>query len=293
MNYHGLEIFDEDTCYFLFGMESLISKCQSWLWRSNKNLSEKNLVSLQRFDNRTYWQCAKKTRDTILKIDKAIRYLGNCIDNFENMDEYMKNGVPLEEAAPFLNASDDIPYHLDSLISYLRILADCISFATPFFYKTNKSIANRSFRDHRKWFIKTEPKFDPLYTDILKNHSEWFVKLAGKNPKGIRDILFHRFGTYQLGLRKMQNGKNEIVVHQITSEGVKDPDLTFTLESIINGFFNYLDQTYKLFAPRIIDELHPHITDDLRKLSIIIKITNCGNRRTEYQLYPCFYGNKT
>lgn len=292
LKYHGLVVCTPESGQLRFGIEQLIGGCQSWIWKFEKDLPAKVQDSLKRFDNRLYWQCAKKCKDTVHKIDKAIYNLGICMDIFEHQQEFAFNGAPMEKAAIYFKASDDIPYHLDSLISYLRILADCIAFAIPFFYRTNKSIANRSFRNHRKWFIETDPTFDPDYAAVLKNHSFWFDKLAGKDPKGVRDIIFHHFGTYQLGCMHFPNGKNEIFVNQITSEGIKDNDLTFTINEIINGFFEYLDETYSIFGARIAEEFTPVITTDLEKRSTFMNFKDTPNLKMKYRLYPLINENK-
>lgn len=286
MKYHGINKVDDNKAYFCFGIEYLISRCQDFLWRSIEDLPDSLRDSLERFNNRTYWQCAKKTRETVFKIDKAITEIGKCIVNFEN-----KNYPGFEKNSPegfhsLVKVSGDIPYHFDSLISYLRILADCISFAIPFFYRTSKSIANRSFRDHRKWFINKQPNFDQEYHQILKDNTEWFDQLAGKEPKGIRDILFHNFATYQFGYKLTPTGKNELFVYQVTSKGLREPNLNFTIGEIITGFFHYLDNVYELFGSRIVQEFHPYIERDLGKLSEFYKISNLSDENDYYRLYP-------
>jgi len=286
LKYHGIVVNNDNSGQLRFGIEPLIGNCQSWVWNFKKDLPDTIKESLKRFNNRAYWQCAKKCKDTVYKINKAVYNLGRCIDVFEHQEEYSFDGAPIDKAAKYFKASDDIPYHLDSLISYLRILADCIAFAIPFFYRTDESIANRSFRDQRKWFLEKKPDFDEKYSDILKHYSLWFDKLAGKSPKGVRDVMFHNFGTYQLGCAHFPDGKNEIFINQITSEGILDQDLAFTLTEIIYGFFSYLDQTYSLFGVRIAEEFSPFITSDLVKRSVFMIFKNFDNFRKKYRLYP-------
>ena len=286
LKYHGLIIQTSQSGQLRFGIEPLICGCESWIWSFEKNLPSKIKKSLKRFDNRTYWQCAEKCRDTIHKINKAVYNLCYNIDIFERKEEFVFNGAPIEKYQKFFKALEDIPYHLDSLVSYLRVLADCIAYAIPFFYNTKESIANRSFRAHRKWFIEKNPTFDPDYTEVLENYSLWFDKLAGKDPKGVRDIIYHQFGTYQIGLTILPNGKNDIFINQITSEGITDPDLTFTITEIINGFFTYLDETYSIFGARILEEFSPLIEKDLEKRSVFMNFKEIPNLREKYRFYP-------
>jgi hypothetical protein len=286
LKYHGLVVDTPESGQLRFGIEPLIGSCQSWVWKFEKDLPKAIQNTLKRFDNLVYWQCAKKCKDTVHKINKAIYNLGFCMDIFERKQEFAFNGAPIDKAAIYFKASDDIPYHLDSLISYLRVLADCIAFAIPFFYRTQESIANRSFREHRKWFMEKKPDFDPDYKAVLMYHSFWFDKLAGKSPKGVRDVIFHNFGTYQLSCTHFPNGNTEIFINQITSEGIKDQDLTFTLREIITGFFTYLDKTYSIFGTRIAEEFSPFVTLDLEKTSVFMNFKKSPNLREKYRLYP-------
>jgi hypothetical protein len=237
LRYHGLALRGTDCGELRCGIAQLIGHCVSWRWSGTEDMSASLKATLARFHNRTYWQCAAKCKDTVHKLDKAISYLGRGMDTFEREEEFVFDGAPLEKAGVWLQAADDLPYHLDSLLAYLRILADCVAFSVPFFFHTKESIANRSFRDQRKWFLEKHPDFDPVYTTVLREQTEWFDKLAGKDPKGVRDLHFHQFATYQLGLVTRPTGERTISVQQVTAEGIKYPDLTFTLSAIIEERF--------------------------------------------------------
>jgi hypothetical protein len=67
-----------------------------------------------------------------------------------------------------------------------------------------------------EWF-KENKTFDIEYTRILNDYSGWFQKLAGKDVKGIRDVIFHRFGTYQLGQSVLPNGKHPVYIGLVTA----------------------------------------------------------------------------
>jgi hypothetical protein len=286
LKYHGLVLRGADSGELRFGIAQLINRCLSWRWSGSGKMSESPKDTLARFDNRTYWQCAAKCRDTVHKLDKAISYLGREMDTFEREDDFAFEGAPLEKAVVWLPAADGLPYHLDSLLAYLRILADCVAFSVPFFFRTKESIANRSFRDQRKWFLAKRPDFDPAYTKVLKEQTEWFEKLAGKDPKGVRDLHFHQFATYQLGSVTYPTGERTISVQQVTAEGIKDPDLTFTLSAMIEEFFAYLDTVYTLFTDRLAGECTALMEGPPEERSVFMRYTGCPQLRERYRLYP-------
>lgn len=242
--------------------------------------------SLARFDNSAYWQCARKCQDTVHKLNKAVFNLGRCMDIYERQEEYMFDGTSLEKAGIFLRASDDLPYHFDSLLSYLRILADCVSFAIPFFYDTKESIANRSFREHQVWFTKKKPSFDREYSSVLHEKAAWFDELAGKQPKGVRDLVFHQFATYQLGMIGYKTDESRISVDLVTPDGIRGPDFLFTVDAIIVSFFSYLDATYELFGERIAREFGSFLTGSLEERSVFMKFTSFPSLQSNYRLYP-------
>jgi hypothetical protein len=281
LRYHGLKIETPGSGQLCYGTGQLINRCEKMSWLFEKDLTETIRDPLKRFNNRAYSQCATKCNDTVHKMNKAVSNLSHNIEILGRRKQVVPGG-----AAIAVGATDEISYHLDSLLSYLRILADCISFAIPFFYKTTESIANRSFRDHRRWFTETKPEFDPEYTLVLRDHSQWFDKLSGKDPKGVRDLMMHNFGTYQLGTTCLPNGTESVTVYLITSKGIVDQDLTFTINDIINDFFCYLDKTYSLFGIRLADELSPYITSDLEGLSIFMKTSGTSDLRKKYGFYP-------
>ena len=98
--------------------------------------------------------------------------------------------------------------------------------------------------------------------------------------------MMHNFGTYQLGTTCLPNGTESVTVYLITSKGIVDQDLTFTINDIINDFFCYLDKTYSLFGIRLADELSPYITSDLEGLSIFMKTSGTSDLRKKYGFYP-------
>jgi hypothetical protein len=285
---HGLLINDLNHGTLKFGLVELISSRQSFLWSDFPNITSEQRELIKRFEKLSYWQCAKKCNDTAHKLNQALYKLGNCLLIAENEDAYAYDGAPLEKASVYFEAMNDIPYHLDAFISYLKILADCIAFAIPFFYQTSKSIANNGFRGQKKWF-SVYPNFDPEYTKILNEQTRWFDLLAGKgtngnSEKGIRDVNFHNFGTYQIGQSVFQDGRHEIFVSQITSKGIIHNDVLSTLEELVEDFFYYLDRVYELFTQRFCKEIPQY--DWLSPSKSVMMNIEMSNVQQKYRLYP-------
>ena len=78
LKYHGLVVYTPESGQLRFGIEPLIGSCQSWVWKFEKDLPAEIQDSFKRFDNRTYWQCAKKCKDTVHKINKISSKLNKC-----------------------------------------------------------------------------------------------------------------------------------------------------------------------------------------------------------------------
>ena len=291
LKYHGLVLRGADSGELRFGFAQLIGRCLSWRWSGSGEMPMLK-ETLRRFHKRTYRQCAAKCMDTVHKLDKAMGYLGGGMDIFEREEEFDFDGAPPEKAGMWYQAADDLPYHLDSLLAYLRILADCVAFSVPFFYRTKESIANRSFRDQRTWFLKHHD-FDPAYTTVLKEQTKWFDKLAGKDPKGVRDLHFHQFATYQMGWVTHPTGERTISVQQVTAEGIKDPDLTFTLSAIIEEFFAYLDTAYTFFRDRLAQECPQLVDGSPEEQSVFMRYDGVSELRKRYRLYPLIHTGKT
>jgi len=258
LKYHGLLIKSKHSGEFHFGISNLINACSSTSWVFTENIPDSAKSVIQRFHNKAYWQCTIKTSDIVDKLLRSIDYLSYNIKIYENDDilNYVRQNIKEAKQFPrLLNAPNEISYHLDSFIYNLRILADCIAFAIPFFYKTKKSISSRSFSKHKKWFLNNS-NFDKKYLKILNEHTKWFNLLAGDNFQGIRDLSVHRFGIYQIGYVKDSNNKKQLTISLFAS-GSRDPSLTVTLSTIMNDYFNYLDNTYEHFYNKMKSQLSP------------------------------------
>lgn len=238
-----------------------------------------------RFNNQAHHQCGSKCNATAWNLYIAAYYVGGYLAILDAEEKYRYEGAPLEVWGIHARAEAEIGYHLDALLANLRILADCIAYAIPFFYSNLKEkITVRSFRDQLLWFTKKRPSFDPEYTDVLRERSEWFEQLAGKNSAGLRDRVFHRRATYQLGRRQYHPAvKHTFYVDQVTEEGTSDQPFLATLSAMMEGFFLYLDGTYELFERRIISELQSLVGEESSRPSLLSATTGERSRYLQFE----------
>ena len=193
-------------------------------------------------------QATTKFQDTFWKFDRAADHFSGCVETVECHRESKQ----LEDFAKFLDALNDIPLYLDLMLFYLRIQADCLANVIPYLYEQRPQIAERSFRDKAAWFTKTQPDFDYDYAAILQTHWGWFEALAGKNSKGLRDLVVHLRGTYQLGWAQHDEPSGfEFRASVVSDASIVQDNIVPILRSINQGYFGYLDQTYDHFATRL------------------------------------------
>jgi len=150
----------------------------------------------EKWFDRKFDQAVTKFSDTFHKLE-LVAWLVEIerMNIFENKDER-----EIDKYSKHLHGLKVVPIYFDSLLFYLRILADNIADLTPYLYpvSSGRQIARRSFRDQRKWFLKNY-MLDPDYTRIVTNHTDWFDALAGKvEGQGLRDKIIHHRGTFQV-----------------------------------------------------------------------------------------------
>jgi hypothetical protein len=139
---------------------------------------------------------------------------------------------------------------LDAVVLYMRILPDIVAAATPYFYAKGTP-SSRGFRDQLKWFTKTRSTFDEEYAALLAEHQEWFQLLAGREEKGLRDLLVHRFGKFQFPVTtEPEELRGEVSADLVTASGFHT-DASATLSRIALGLFNFLDSYVQHFNERI------------------------------------------
>ncbi|MCK4348502.1 MAG: hypothetical protein KAW47_07785 [Thermoplasmatales archaeon] len=217
-----------------------------------------------------------KLKDTFMKFDTIARYLSQSID----LALANKDSREMSQYGHFLKAMKDIPIYLDSLLLYLRMQADCLANVIPNLYGEEgrrQSIARDSFRDQTKWFIKKKPGFDPAYTKILGENTEWFEMLAGKSRgQGLRDILVHYRGVYQLGWTALSTGETISFNASLLNEsGYVEDSLIPTLTAIVAGYFEFIEKAYVHFRGLVLEKVEGGSFGDIYESAQLLKF-NAG-----------------
>ena len=183
-------------------------------------------------------QAIEKYRDTFWKLVRAADHLSDAI-SVVRKDRHSRDP---EGSARFASALEDIPLYLDMLWVYLRVQADVFATIASYTYEEQGTIPDESFRSHRKWFLHTRPEYDDAYTRILSSFTGWFDELAGEQPKGIRDVIIHQRGTYQLGWTvPPDDSAFRIEASLIRDSKLIHNDVIKILRRVLHGYFAFLD----------------------------------------------------
>ncbi|HUZ97191.1 MAG TPA: hypothetical protein VMU57_19985 [Edaphobacter sp.] len=156
--------------------------------------------------------------------------------------------ISVESLAATQQALRDIPLHLDCVLLYLRILADCLANLTSQLYPSDH-VPFRSFRDQMKWFTRSRPEFDTQYAEMLRSHTNWFTTLAGDSKTdGLRDLIVHGMVRTEL-LFQAGTTPAENRVHSFLY-GIAAPTVntTRTLEASIQQIMTELCEFLDLYA---------------------------------------------
>ncbi|VAW71662.1 hypothetical protein MNBD_GAMMA12-885 [hydrothermal vent metagenome] len=200
----------------------------------------------------------------LIKNEKENVYENNKLDIKKERINFGKPSKSLDIHLKCHHALQIIPVHLDSLFFYTRIIADCIADLTPYLYPKSEGqqIANRSFRDHRKWFQKNR-EYDKEYASILTENTQWFDLLAGKAAKeGLRDKIIHHRGVFQLVYTTTVVEKDFSISAGITGDaGYIIDDIFPEIVSIILELFIYFDLFVSHFNQRLQNSLGVNIFD--------------------------------
>lgn len=150
-------------------------------------------------------------------------------------------------------ANADLLLYLDGMLFYLRIQADSYAQLVTFFYpgRDTGKISSRSFREQFDWFTKKNPDDDPDYASVLRANGKWFDRLAGREPKGLRDVVIHQGGMLNPGWAKPEGGPIEARTALYTSRGIVEPDVFGALREITSGWFAFLDAAWLHFVERL------------------------------------------
>jgi hypothetical protein len=96
------------------------------------------------------------------------------------------------------------------------------------------------------------PDFDAAYASILRANHLWFDVLAGKDPKGLRDVVVHHSAVYQFGWSEPDtNVPFELKAGLYTDAGFVEQDLVEALRKITGGWFAFLDAAWRHFMFRL------------------------------------------
>jgi hypothetical protein len=223
----------------------------------------------QAWFDKLFDQAVSKLRDTTFKIDKVAWHFGRCM---RDAQIELRDGMTPEEYGPHLAAFDDAPLYLDMLYVYLRIHADCVASVIPHFYgKAGRGAPRDSWRGHARWFTETNRDLDPHYSEIVAKHLAWFAEIAGPirgqaiRGQGVRDILVHHRGTYQLGYTRGPARKDfQFTAMVVGDRGIVENDAVSLLRSVVEGYFSYLDAAFVHFRDRFQEMFSPPTAIPLR-----------------------------
>lgn len=169
------------------------------------------------------------------------------------------------------NKELEVQIHLDSVLVYVRTLADVVAAVTPFFYDHGSlNPPTRSLRHHLKWFLVRHPDFDPEYSLRIQPLTDWFEQLAGKDGLGVRDLLIHGFAYIQPSVTMApEHLRGRVTPALITEQGFTHQDLAQSISTIMDGFCEFLDAFVLHHASRIeaecgwpiVDTTQPHLCE--------------------------------
>ena len=189
-----------------------------------------------------------KLKDTF---DKLLRVAGMFERRRQEIEEH-RDSPGVEESLIFGAALADIPIHLDSILFYLRVFADCLANATPYLYgREGASLPHRSFRKHRNGFAEKHTSCDAAYAGILQEETAWFDKLAGKGDgKGLRDKVVHHRAKFQLSWT-VDSEKADVRAGLVGDYGWVSDDVIPEVVDIVRGLFRFLDRYVEHFVDKV------------------------------------------
>lgn len=283
---HGIELDNSGRpAWFRFGTLQMLH-CLSPFEDRPKDASE----WVRRWWTVPFMTAVKKLQDTMWKFDRAAGHAERCRSCIQDWVERDAGGdtegISINDPgfAAYLTAVEDLPLYLDSLLLYLRIQADALAVVTPYLYEQSGTISFRSFRKQRAWFIEKEPSFDPGYSQILANHTQWFEELAGKAPSGLRDVIVHHGGTYQLGWTvPTEADQFQLRAGMVNAGGFVDDDVMAALERMTHGWCRFLDSWCYHFTRK----LAPIVSwADLERNDLARYVSCNGNELPSFWVYP-------
>lgn len=263
---HGLVIDDNDTPIELrFGFVKMVE----WL------VAAFRLPRLpDQLDERARWeghsinwsfqQWTARLRETVWLFDWGARRL---TDTAAVLIEQLAPGASGDVRSQRPEAHLEFALFLDSVLSYLRIQADCIAHLVPHLYGKDRqkaSIKSRSFHDQQRWFREKVPPFDAAYKVILDEERDWFEAIRGLAPSpgkqpGLRDMRTHTEARYQIVVRTDDEGSSELRPGLVDATGYRYDNVLQELRTAVGGYCRFLDRALRHFGPMIAEQLESDV----------------------------------
>ncbi len=87
---------------------------------------------------------------------------------------------------------------------------------------------------------------------MLNTQLEWFNTLSGsERGQGLRDIITHYRGTYQLGTLIDDEGRTEPFVGLVNESGFVEENVIPVIRQMKFEYFRFLDGVFTIFLPRL------------------------------------------
>ncbi len=210
------------------------------------------------FDNR-FNQGVKKLEDCLFKIIRCAERIDECGPALAAGPAAMAKMEPL---AAFQRADRDVSIDLDSILSYLKITADCLADAVPNVYgRAGQSICRRNFGGMRAWFSKHGGAPYPEFRKILQARTGWFGLLSGiEGRPGLRTVITHDRGIYRLIIAGGGTNIDAVQPVLVGDENVISGNVIQDLSHSMRGLCEFLDASL-LYVPgevnRQVDPTYP------------------------------------
>jgi hypothetical protein len=252
---HGVELdSDGNPAWIRFGFLKLVEHLAYLTKEEDSPVPEWT----RRFHSEVFRHRVDHFLQVLSKFDRAAHHVANCRDRalpwLKLMEERVKKASAPDEGgeperAEFANANADLPLYFDLLLFYLRIQVDAYAALVPFFYQSRfKEIPTRSFRDQSNWFARPTSILDADYASLLQANKDWFDLLAGKDQKGLRDVLVHHAGTTIFGY---QGPEIELLGALYRSNGPPEEFLPDRVCEMTSGWYAFLDTTHLHFVKNL------------------------------------------
>lgn len=284
---HGIELGDEGKpTWIRFSMLRLMEHLLDPSGFQDRSLP----TWARRFRSRRFYHDVSYFRTCFQKFNRAADHVGRCRVAIQRWTDREMRGDAKEvsvsdsDSDAWLAALTDLPIYLDLMLFYLRMQADAYAQLVPYLYENGGDIKRRSFRDQTVWFTRTRPHFDAEYALVLGENLGWFEALAGKKPSGLRDVLVHHGGTYQVGWTVPDEAAAfKLHASLLNSTGYVEEDLLSALQTITTGWCAFLDAAWHHFVKKLSGVLATMNVDEATKT----RYAHCGGLElSHFWVYP-------